>query len=168
MVLAFSCVPLRSRLLCALLREKQLAEQVLEREEDEAEERDSRDPDLYVEVCDADREQGGGELGRQHGDHELSHLVHQRAALEVTAVKRDDQEVHGERDHEGAEHHQVEEPVVAAKAGGVGRSVEGKPSDQWEPGIREQVVDEEVGLVAPAEPAHGDRGNADHGGRGAA
>ena len=108
---------LRLQFLGALLGEQELAEQVLEREEHEAEERDRRDADLDVEVGDADRQQRGRELGGQNGDHELAHLVHQRAAVEVAAVQRDDQEVHRERDHEGDEHEQVEDPVLVAEAG---------------------------------------------------
>ena len=72
-------------------------------------------------------------------------------------------EVDGEREHERREHEQVERALLPSAERVRGR-VEGEAAGEREPGVGDQVVQEEVRLVAPAEPAHGDRRDPDHGG----
>ena len=85
-----------------------------------------------------------------------------RRALVVPCVDRDDQEVDRQREHEDAEHEQVEEPVVA-RSGPVAleTSVNDEATDQREPGVGDKVVEQAGPGVAPAHPADDDRGDAD-------
>jgi hypothetical protein len=151
-------------LLRALLGEEELSEQVLEREEDEPEQGDRGDPHLAVQVGDPDREQRRRELGGQHGDHELAHEVEQRhTLLEVDPVRRDDQEVDREREHERGEHEEVEAAVLTCHPQRVPRGVEREATEEREPGVSDEVVQQEVRFVAPAKPAERHRGDSDHG-----
>ena len=94
-------------LVAALLGEQQLSKQVLEGDQDDAEEGDRRDPDDVVDEGDRDREHGAGELGRQHRRQHVQ-LAAERDPLDVAAVAGDHHEVDRQRELEEGEDQQVE------------------------------------------------------------
>ena len=104
----------------------------------------------------------------KHRKQHLRRLGQERAALLVARVTGDQDEIQKQRQRKEPEHQQVEGPVVGREAGRVTRGGEGEASDQREPGVRDEVDQEVVRVVAPPQPADGDRDHADHGRRRAA
>ncbi len=149
------------QLVGALLGEQQLAEQVLEGDQDDAEEGDRRDPDDVEDEGDGDREHRAGELGGQHRGQHLQ-LAAEGDALHVAAVAGDHHEVDQQRELEEGEDEQVEGRVRRGQADRLHALVEGDAAEQREDRVGEQVVEQVVAFVVPAhEPADEHRGDAD-------
>ena len=95
----------------ALLGDEQGAEQVLEGDQDDAEEGDPGEPDLGVDEGDADGHQRRRELGGQQRDQHRADLRDEGAPLDVAGVAGDHHEVDRQREDEGAEDEDVEGEV---------------------------------------------------------
>src|SRR5947208_6655257 len=152
------------QLLGALLRDEELPNQILEGEENDAEQGDCGETDSDVEECDPDSEQRRRQLRRKDGHDELLELIEDRFPVEVPPVRSDDQEVDCQCKQEDAEHQQVEEAVLVVNARFVNGGMECDASDVREPQVSQEVVDQVLRRVAPAKPAEGDRDDADGGG----
>jgi hypothetical protein len=102
------------QLLGPLLGDQQRAQQVLEGDEDDAEQGDPGEADLDVEVGDPDRHQRRRHLRGKQGDQRRADLGDEGAAFEIAGVGGDHREVDRQRQQEGAEDEQVEggSPVV--------------------------------------------------------
>ena len=149
------------QLVGALLGEQQLAEQVLEGDQDDAEEGDRGDPDDVEDEGDRDGEHRAGELGGQHRRQHLE-LAAEGDALDVAAVAGDHHEVDQQGELEEGEDEQVEGGVVSGETDRLRALVEGDPAEQREERVGEDAVEQVVALVVPAgEPADEDRGDAD-------
>ena len=156
-----SCLLRSSSSSAALLGEQQLAEQVLEGDQDDAEEGDRGDPDHVVDEGDRDREHRAGELGGQHRRQHVE-LAREGDSLDVAAVAGDHHEVDRQGELEEGEDQQVEGRVGGREPERLDALVEGDPADQREGRVGEQVAEQVVRLVAPAaQPAGEHRGDAD-------
>ncbi len=138
----------RGELLGPALGAQQLADQVLEDDEHEREQRERGEARLAVEDRDADGEHRAGQLGRQHRDEDLAHLAADGDAQVHRDVERDHREVEDVGQHEGAEDDEREGEVVRLEVGDGLERLDPEPDHE-----RDRRVDGQVRQqLVPGEP----------------
>jgi hypothetical protein len=152
---------LQLELVGALLGDQQRPAQVLEDDEGDSEQRDRRQARLVIEEGEADDEQGGDELGRQHRKQDPAQLRREAAAVEVAREARDRREVDRDGEAEGAKDQEVGESIVRAHAEGVDALIQGHSRQQRRQRVGEGVYQQVVQGPAKAKPARQHRRGAD-------
>ena len=143
------------------LRAQELTQQVLERDDDDREQRQRPEPGLDVHVRHAHAEDGADHLGRQDGQEDRPELVGERAAVMEHVVAGDPQEVQEVGDEERGEDQDVEREVGLRDVERVHRPVDEQAADERERGPRGQVGDQSGERVTGADLVDEHRDDAD-------
>ena len=140
---------------------KDLAEQPLCPEHHDREQSQRAAADPLVGVDHRDCERGSHEIPAEHRCERARRLFPQRAVVEIAAVSGNDKEVDTEREKEDRDDECEVDRVVGRRAQSFAAGVEADAAQQREPGVGDQVVDEEVAAFAEAKVADDDRRNTD-------
>jgi hypothetical protein len=120
----------------------ELAQHVLEADQHQRDEDDHRKAEVGIEARDGRAEQAGEDLGRQERDQHVHDLLANRARVEDPLVRRDLEEVDGQRDHE--RHHQADRERERADLGieRRGKPLERDPTGEGKDGVCGDVARE--------------------------
>jgi hypothetical protein len=118
------------QLLASLLGEQELADEILEREQDGGEEDDGWKPQVGVGERYRQREQASRQLRRQDRDYRAPQMREQAGLIEVDAVDSDRSQIDRERSDEQGEHHQVEGDLVGRQVELINCEMEARPGGE--------------------------------------